>query len=70
MALITKLLRIIKAFEWTAECKTAWEDIKNQHIQAPILINPNQELEFYGHINVSQVAIGATLTENLKGKID
>jgi hypothetical protein len=41
MAPITKLLKIIKVFEWTIECKTTWEDIKNQYIQALILINPN-----------------------------
>jgi hypothetical protein len=25
MTLITKLLRKIKVFEWTAKCQTAWE---------------------------------------------
>ncbi len=29
MAPITKLLRKIEVFEWTIECQTAWEDIKN-----------------------------------------
>jgi hypothetical protein len=41
MALITKLLKKAKVFEWTIECQTTWEDIKNQYIQVPILINPN-----------------------------
>jgi hypothetical protein len=29
MAPITKLLKKPKMFEWTAECQTTWEDIKN-----------------------------------------
>jgi hypothetical protein len=48
-------------FEWTNECQIAWEDIKNQYIQAPILMNINWELEFHVHIDVSQLAIGAIL---------
>jgi hypothetical protein len=41
MASIIKLLKKAKVVEWTAKCQTAWEDIKNRYIQAPILINPN-----------------------------
>jgi hypothetical protein len=40
-------------FEWIFECQIVWEDIKNQYIQAPILINLNWDLEFHVHINVS-----------------
>jgi hypothetical protein len=53
MALITKLFRKAKVFEWTDKCQIAWEDIKNQYIEAPILINPNWELEFHVHTYVS-----------------
>jgi hypothetical protein len=41
MASITKLLKKIEVFEWIDECQTAWEDIKNRYIQAPVLISPN-----------------------------
>ncbi len=41
MAPITKLLIKAKVFEWTAECQTAWEDIKNWYNQVPTLISPN-----------------------------
>ncbi len=47
MALITKLFGKAKVFEWTAKCQTTWEDIKNQYIQALILINLNWELKFH-----------------------
>jgi hypothetical protein len=62
MAPITKLLIKVEMFEWTNECQIAWEDIKNQYIQAPILININWELEFHVHIDASQLAIGTILT--------
>ncbi len=61
MAPITKLLIKVEMFEWTNECQIAWEDIKNQYIQAPILININWELVFHVHIDASQLAIGAIL---------
>jgi hypothetical protein len=41
MAPITRLLRKIEVFELTTECQIAWENIKNQYIQAPIFIFPN-----------------------------
>jgi len=37
---VTKLFIKVEVFEWIAECQTAWEDIKNQYIQARILICP------------------------------
>ncbi len=41
MSPITKLLKKYEVFEWTIECQIAWEEIKKQYIQAPILISPN-----------------------------
>jgi hypothetical protein len=53
MAPITKLLKKTKIFKWTFECQIAWENIKNQYIQAPILISHNWELEFHVHTYAS-----------------
>jgi hypothetical protein len=36
-----KLLKKTRIFEWTEKCQNAWEEIKNQYIQALILISPN-----------------------------
>jgi hypothetical protein len=69
MAPITKLFGKVEMFEWTTKCLTAWEDIKNQYIQAPILINPKWELEFHVHIDASQLAVGAILAQNPTCKI-
>ncbi len=53
MSQITKLLKKIEVFEWIEECQNAWEDIKNQYVQAPIFISPNWELEFHVHTYAS-----------------
>ncbi len=70
MAPITKLLRKSEVFEWTIECQTTWEDLKNRYIQAPIFINPNWELKFHVHIYASQLAVRAILAQNPTCKID
>jgi hypothetical protein len=69
MAPITKLLKKTKVFQWTNECQTIWEYIKNWNIQVPICINLNWELEFHVHTNASRLAIGAILTQNPTCKI-
>jgi hypothetical protein len=43
-----------KSLKSLNELKNVWEEIKNQYIQAPILINSNWELQFHVHMNVSQ----------------
>jgi hypothetical protein len=68
VALITKLFKKAELFKWTAKCQTTWEDIKNRYIQAPILINPNWELEFHVHIDAFQLVVGAILAQNPIGK--
>jgi hypothetical protein len=61
VALITKLLRKVVVFQRIVEYQTAWEDIKNQYIQTPILINPKWEVKFHVHINAFWLAVGAIL---------
>ncbi len=50
---ITKFFKKCEIFEWITKYQNVWEDIKNQYVQAPILISPNWELEFYVHTNAS-----------------
>jgi hypothetical protein len=70
MAPITKLFKKVEVFEWIAESQIACEDIKNRYIQAPILINPNWELEFHVHTYAFELAIGAILAHNPTNNID
>jgi hypothetical protein len=46
------------------------EEIKNQYVQAFILINPDWELEFHVRTNAFQIGEGATLAYNSIGKFD
>jgi hypothetical protein len=57
MTPITKLFKKFEVFEWTTECQIVWEEIKNQYVQALILISLHWELEFHVHIDASPLAI-------------
>jgi hypothetical protein len=41
-----------------------WEAIKQQYVDAPILIAPRWDLEFHIHTNASNLAVGAMLVQN------
>jgi len=70
MSPITKFLKKFEIFEWITKCQNVWEDIKNQYVQAPILISPNWELEFYVHSYASHLTIGVIHAQNPIGKFD
>jgi hypothetical protein len=54
MSPITKLLKKFEVFEWIIKCQNAWEEIKNQYVQAPISINPNWKLDFmFTHLHLN-----------------
>jgi hypothetical protein len=44
--------------------------MKNQYIQAPILISPKWELKFHVHTDASQLVVREIFTQNLIGKFD
>ncbi len=70
MAPIIKLTIKTKTFIWTEECQKSWELIKQKYIEAPILISPNQQMEFHVHIDASLLAIGVMLFQNVTRKSD
>jgi hypothetical protein len=51
-----------QTFLWTKECQKTWELIKHKHIEAPILISPNWQVEFHVHIDASLLVMGAMLS--------
>jgi len=61
MAPITKLLQKIETFKWTAECQQAWKEIKQEYMDALILISPHWDIEFHVHIDVFNLANGVML---------
>ncbi len=70
MAPIIKLTRNIKTFLQTKECQEAWESIKQRYIEAPVLISPNQQVEFHVHTNASLLTMGVMLSQNIIRKKD
>jgi hypothetical protein len=57
-------------FEWTTKCQKKWEAIKQQYLDASILVAPRWDMEFHVHIDVSNLAIRAMLAQNPIGKCD
>ena len=67
---ITRLTRKGEAFDWTTECENAYQYIKTQYQNAPILIGVDWKLEFLVHTDASDIAVGAMMAQNPIGKTD
>ena len=69
MAAISKLLTNLTRkenlykFEWTPECTTAFEEIKNRLVTAPLLCPPDMEKEFVLWTNASEKRFGAVIEQ-------
>jgi hypothetical protein len=61
---------MLEKFIWTQEYQEAWETIKHEYVEAPILSAPNWEKEFHVHMDAPNLVIGAMLAQNLNGKCD
>jgi hypothetical protein len=51
---MTKLLKKNKAFEWTKECQTSFEELKKRLNSAPVLILPYLTKKFDIYCDVSR----------------
>ena len=67
---ITQLTRKGEAFDWTTECKNAYQYIKTRYQNALIRIGVDWKLEFHVHTDASNIAVGAMLAQNPTGKTD
>ena len=67
---ITQLTRKGEVFDWTTECKNAYQYIKTLYQNALILIGVDWNLEFHLHTDASNIAVGAMLAQNPTGKTD
>jgi hypothetical protein len=52
-------------FEWTNECQTAFEELKNRLVSSPILAHPDFSKKFILDTDASTEAIGAVLSATL-----
>ena len=55
-------------FVWTDECKMAFDTLKQNLTEAPILAHPDFEKEFILDTDASDVAIAAVLSQKIEGK--
>ncbi|KAJ9539557.1 hypothetical protein OSB04_032290 [Centaurea solstitialis] len=58
---LCNLLHVDQAFEFTSECKMAFQKIKNALITAPIVVAPDWSLPFEVMCDASDWAVGAVL---------
>lgn len=59
---LNELLKKNVKFIWSAECETAFEELKNYLISEPVLVRPNFDDKFVLTTDASDYAIGAVLT--------
>ena len=57
------LMKKDKTFEWTTECQTAFDTLKKQFTEEPILMMPDHSKPFHIESDASKVATGAVLTQ-------
>ena len=57
------LLKKDQKFEWTEECQRAFDDLKKQFTEEPVLIMPDQTRPFQIETGASKYATGAVLTQ-------
>ena len=60
---LEELLKEDQEFEWTEECDASLDTLKRKIVEAPILRFPNWSVKFHVHIDASDLAIGAILTQ-------
>jgi hypothetical protein len=58
-----KLLEKNKAFEWTEECQTSFEELKKRLTSAPVLILLDLTKKFVIYCDASQGGLGCVLMQ-------
>ena len=65
---LNKLLSSDKRFEWTADCESAFQTLKDKLKSAPILRRPDYNLPFAIYTDASNIGIGGVLTQTVDNK--
>ena len=65
-----KLTEKGRKFEWTNECQSAFEELKNRLVSSPILAHPDFSKKFILDTDASNEAIGALLSQEIDEKRD
>jgi len=67
---LTNLLRISQNFEWSDECQTAFDSVKNILSSSPVLIAPNYSCAFQLEVDASATGGGAVLLQEDEAGIE
>ena len=57
------LTSTLRPFKWTPEAETAFKDLKERFVTAPVLVHPNPDLPFIVEVDASDSGIGAVLSQ-------
>jgi RNase H-like domain found in reverse transcriptase len=60
---LNDLMKKDKKFEWSTECQEAFDTMKKQFTEEPVLLMPDQSKPFQIESDASKVATGAVLTQ-------
>jgi RNase H-like domain found in reverse transcriptase len=60
---LNNLMKKDKKFEWTTECREAFDTMKKRFMEEPVLLMPDQSKPFQIKSDTSKVATGAVLTQ-------
>jgi hypothetical protein len=60
---MTKLLEKNKAFEWTKECQTSFEELKKRLTSSPVLVLPDLTKKFDIYCDASRQGLGCVLMQ-------
>ncbi|XP_051565133.1 uncharacterized protein LOC127447353 [Myxocyprinus asiaticus] len=60
---LTGLTSAKTEFRWSQDAELAFTNLKGRFVSAPILINPYPSLQFVVEVDVSDVGVGAVLSQ-------
>uniref|UniRef100_A0A8C6UZW3 Gypsy retrotransposon integrase-like protein 1 n=5 Tax=Neogobius melanostomus TaxID=47308 RepID=A0A8C6UZW3_9GOBI len=60
---LTALTSTVVPFVWSAEAELAFEELKHRFTSAPVLMQPNPELQFVVEVDASNSGVGAVLSQ-------
>ena len=60
---LTNLTKKDRKFEWTEGCQQAFDNLKKQFMEEPVLLMPDHNQPFQIELDASKVATGAVLTQ-------